>query len=709
MFKKTLLGLFCGGLGAAVALSLWLAGSLQKLESATWAWRVTTFARPSNATEKIRIILLDQASLDWGYDVNGWSWPWPREVYGPIVDFCRRAGARSLAFDVLLTEPSCLGVYDDEALGQAISRSPGFVGALFLAQAGGRAHTWPDDFTRPGWSVSGLEAWLDQNPQADLVAQTATLPIPEVAQATPYLANVSDTPDADGIFRRVRLVQYFDGQGVPALGLAAYGLGFSPEGPPNLALVDRILRVGNLRVPLDAKGRTILRFVGPTGTHPTVSAAAVIQSELRILAGEKPALAPDFFTDCFVLFGFSAPGLLDLRPTPVSRVYPGVELHATVLDNLITGSFLQDASQAAVVMSTLVLALLSALIIVYSKRVWQSVVSIVILLPLPLATGLVAYNQGFWLPVVVGTVAVGFSLGAGIVTNYATEGRQKQFIKQAFKYYLSPEVIERILADPSQLSLGGERRELSILFADLAGFTSISEQLDPHDLTELLNNYLSAMTDIVLAAGGTLDKYEGDAFIAFWNAPLPQPDHAARACRAALLCQRELAARRQIYRGQTGHQLNMRIGVHTGEVVVGNLGSQQRFNYTVLGDAANLASRLEGANKMFGTGILISAATRDQAGANILAREIGHLRVVGRTQAVQVYEVLGLAGEKPAVAAEAFARGLALLAAGQVTAARELFQQQATDPVSQRYLERCQELLQAGGEEWDGVWQLTEK
>ncbi|MFH1279274.1 MAG: adenylate/guanylate cyclase domain-containing protein [Candidatus Eisenbacteria bacterium] len=710
MLKRFLHGSLLGGGAAAVALALWGAGALDRWEDTTWAWRVRHFARPSAATESIKIILLDQESLDWGRDQNGWSWPWPREVYGPIIDFCRRGGARTIAFDVLYTEPSLYGVSDDEALGAAAGRGADFIGALFLTDEQAGESAWPPEVPRPDWNFTGLPGKGDEGPARIRSAAAAHFPVPEVAGAAAILANVSDRPDEDGVFRRASLLREFDGRPIPSLGLAAYLHGRAELRAPGALRVeeDRLL-LGPLPVPIDAKGRSILRFPGPTGTYPAVSAASVIQSELRMLGGEEPVLDPAFFRGAHVFFGFSAPGLLDLRPTPLSRVGPGVEIHATVLDNLLTGGFLREPPRLLTILATLLLALLASTLVVSTRRAWLSALVLLLLLPVPALLGLAGYGPGYWWPIVVGELAVALSLVGAIVLNYATEGRQKQFIKQAFKFYLSPEVIERILKDPSQLRLGGDRRELTILFSDIEGFTSISEKLDPAGLTALLNDYLSDMTDIVLDEGGTLDKYVGDAFIAFWNAPLGQPDHGERAARAAWRCQRRLAQRREEFRSRTGAELRMRIGIHTGEAVVGNMGSKQRFNYTVLGDAANLASRLEGANKVFGTYTMLSESTRDRAGGAIRAREIGRLRVVGRRTPVLVYELCGMAGDPAPARHEAFERGLRLCYDGATRDALAVFDEIPDDPVSRAYARRCRSLLTEPGAAWDGIWNLTEK
>jgi adenylate cyclase len=704
--KRFLYGALVGAGAALVALLLWTASAFDRLENATWAWRARLLARPSAATEKIRIILLDQASLDWGSEQNGWSWPWPREVYGPILDFCVRGGARVVAFDVLYTEPSVYGVADDEALEAAIRRTPRFLGAFTLAYAPGGASGWPPDAPEPPWDILGINEWT----AVDRASPGASFPIPEVARSAFALGNAGDRPDEDGVFRRATLLRAFDGRAVPSLGLAAYLAGRGAPGTGEaLRVEEHALFLGGRRVPIDDSGRAILRFAGPTGVHPAVSAASVIQSELHLQEGGEPVVDPAFFKDAFVFFGFSAPGLLDLRPTPLSRVSPGVEIHATVLDNLLSDDFLREPSRSSVVLGTLLLAILGSLLVVWSRRAWLGALIFALLLPLPALAGLAGYRLGVWWPVVTGEAAVLLSLVGALVVNYALEGRQKHFIKQAFKLYLSPHVIERILKDPSQLRLGGERRTLSIFFSDLEGFTSISEKLDPSALTSLLNDFLSDMTEIILEEGGTLDKYEGDAVIAFWNAPLAQPDHALLASRAAWRCQKKLAERREEFRAKTGALLKMRIGIHTGEAVAGNMGSRQRFNYTVLGDAANLASRLEGANKVFGTYTMLSETTRAAAGDEIRAREIGSLRVVGRAAAVRVFELLGLAGDPAPAWLPDFERGLGLCRAGRAREALAVFEEIPDDPVARAYAERCRALLNAPGSSWDGVWALSGK
>jgi adenylate cyclase len=430
---------------------------------------------------------------------------------------------------------------------------------------------------------------------------------------------------------------------------------------------------------------------------------------MRLQAGAQPTLAPSVFSNAYVLAGFSAPGLMDLRPTPISRIAPGVEIHATVLDNLLSPRRLRDAPTWATALLVLVMACLAAGCVLRARRAVHSVLAFVICLPVPVGAGYLAYAFGLWWPMVVGLLAVALALVGAVILNYATEGRQKAFIKSAFRFYLGEEVIDQILADPAKLTLGGEKRELTVFFSDIEKFSSFSERLDPAELIALLNDYLSDMGAIIKEEGGYLDKYIGDAIVAFWNAPVAQPDHAARACRAALRCQRKLEERRPEFERRTGVVLRARIGLNTGEAIVGNMGSRERFNYTILGDAANLASRLEGANKAFGTYLMVSESTWRHSGGDWLGRELARLRVVGRQTPVRVYELAGLAGAARPPSWAEFDGARLLFEQGAFAAAQALFERWPDDAAARAYAEKCRTLAANRPDPWTGIWELSEK
>lgn len=708
--KKILEGVLVALASTAVASLLWTAGWLDRWEYRTWDWRESRMARPAPSTGKVRLVLLDQQSLDWGQKENGLSWPWPREVYGALIGYLQRAGAKSIAFDVLFTEPSKYGVADDLALGSAIGGHTGFVGALFLGEKSGTATAWPEEIPAHPVEIEGLERWLTASrARAGVAASRALFPVPEIASRAAILADVQHDPDPDGVYRRVRFFRIFDGKAIPSMALASL-LVASPGAA--VSIRPGGMTIGGKTIPIDAGGQAILRFRGASGTHRQYSAAAVIQSELRLQAGEEPVIKdPDAFRDCHVIFGFSAPGLYDLRPAPVGGVYPGSEIHATALDNLMEGDFLAELPTQTTIALAFLLALLSAVAVVFSRSAGKSMLFFAVFLPLPVLLSLYAYAKGTWVPLVVQETAVSLSLLVSLAVNYATEGKQKRFIKGAFRQYLSPDVIEQLIAHPELLKLGGERRTLSIFFSDLQGFTAIAEGLDPEALTALLNEYLSAMTDIIHEEGGTLDKYVGDAIIAFWNAPLAQHDHAERAARAAVRCQAKLSELRPVYREKIGKDLFMRIGLNTGVAVVGNMGSRGRFDYTVLGDAVNLASRLEGINKQFGTFTLASEATWNALGGAFAGREISRVAVVGRKEAVRVFELLDR-GE-PDVRKDSpapFADGREDFYAGRFSAALDSFLRiESADRAAAAYARKCRALLEHPPEKWEGVWTMTEK
>jgi adenylate cyclase len=307
-----------------------------------------------------------------------------------------------------------------------------------------------------------------------------------------------------------------------------------------------------------------------------------------------------------------------------------------------------------------------------------------------------------------------------VATSYRffSEERDKRRARETFGRFLAPAIVDEVLAREGALRLGGEKRELTVLFSDVRGFTSISEKLDPHVLLELLNEYLTPMTDIIVSGHqGTLDKYIGDAIMAFWGAPKAQPDHALRACAAALAMVDRLDALRPRWRERGLPDLDVGIGINTGPMSVGFVGSQDRFyNYTVLGDAVNLAARLEGANRQYGTRILLGEETRAQGGDRVVARELDRVRVKGKREPVRIFELLALAPAPPALDAflEAFSWGLSAYQAQRwdeaIARFREAERLRGGDPASQAYVERCEAMRRAPpGPEWDGVFEMKTK
>lgn len=696
--RKILAGVMTGCIGAFIALAALHFGLLDTMEAVSFDLRVRAMAKPGPNTDRIRLILLDQKSLDWAKESFGLGWPWPRQAYVPVVDFCREAGAASLSFDVMYTEPSVYGVADDQALSNALKAYGKALLATDFAREESTTTTWPEHIPLPQLESSGKP----------LVKETgsATFPISDLTAGIAGVGNVNVAPDPDTIYRRIPLVVQLDKTLAPSLPLAA----MLADTPTPLSFGENSLRIGKKEIPLSDGGEAIINYRGKM-PFKAYSAAAIMESGLLIAEGKTPKIALSDFRDKHVFFGFSATGLFDLRPTPLGGVSPGVMVNATALDNLLSGDFLKPAPFSVDAATTILFAVLAGLGVMTIQSLWFSVGASALALLFPILFSMAAYSLGIWSGLAAQFSATLTALFLSGAYKYATEGRRKQFIKSAFKQYLSPQVIDQLLQHPEKLTLGGERRELTIFFSDLEGFTSISEGLTPEELTSVLNDYLTAMTDIIQDTGGTVDKYEGDAIIAFWNAPVNQPDHALRGVTAALRCQQKLEEMRPELLKRTGKEFRMRIGVNTGPAVVGNLGSHNRFDYTMLGDAVNLAARLESINKQFGTYTMISRSTLDQLDNRISVRELSCIQVVGKDEAVVVYEPMPKA-ERDARTTELnlFSQGLEQFYAGNFKQAVKLFTPISDrDPAAMRYLQKCRDLQANPPDPWQGVWVMTTK
>ena len=702
--RKLLRGGQIGVVAFLAGQALAFSGLLDDLEEVAWDRRVAVWARPAETTPQVRLVLLDQASLDWAEENWGMSWPWYREAYEPMLAFLRRSSHKAVAFDWIYSEPSGMGEPDDVVFAKAIAATPAFVGSVGINSTSGLTE-WPAD-VKPPREAQGVQGW----PAEVGTRKFGNFNVSGISQASAVLGNVQvhSNSHRDATVRRLAPFSIFDDKFVPSLALGAL-MAAEPEAA--VRFEGRSLYVGEHRLPLDRDGNVILAFRGGLGVYPAITAASLLRSELQLREGHKPSVDPSFFDDAYVFFGPSAPGLMDLVPTPLEGSSPGVVMHATLLDNLLANDLIADVPRWLSGIWMAIVALVGGILPLFARNGLQSLAIIGGVAATPAVLGFLAYPLGYWFPIASLFMAAAMALFASLSLAYATEGRQRRFIKGAFNQYLSPVVIEKLISDPGSLRLGGERRELSLYFSDIQGFTSFSEELDPERLTALLNAYLSAMTDIVLEEGGTIDKYQGDAVIAFWNAPLDVPDHAERAVRAAVRCQEKLAELRPGFRAQYGHDLYARIGLNTGAVIVGNMGSQQRFDYTFLGDAGNLAARLEGVNKVFGTFMMISEATMVLAGDAFAYRELSTITVVGRAEPIRVFEPMSHAHYAAnAERLKTFALGLAAWSEGRFEEAAGHFAEIADeDPPAGRYLAQCRELAAAPPEDWDGVWRMTHK
>ncbi|WP_321492018.1 adenylate/guanylate cyclase domain-containing protein [uncultured Desulfobacter sp.] len=712
--KKFLFALWLSLVISLVTVFFQGTGILDRWESKARDIAALFFAAPSGNTDKIKLVLLDQKSLDWVYENLGITWPWPRELHGAVLSAINRHGAGAIGVDVLFTEPSAFGVDDDLKLCRAMQESRKIVlGSITTGSASGSYLKWPVSIPDPGvvleyGTESGQEQSFDLFPFP--VFTHAVMPTSEIANSAQVLCNVRQEPDPDGINRGAVPLCMFDGKILPILSLGIYL--FSME-ENKLVTSRNTLKIGAHVFPMDRDGRLIPRFRGKArDVYDKISCAALIQDTLLHAQGEPPPDNIPNLNNAYVFYGFSAPGLVDLHPTPMGGKTPGVEFHATLLDNFLTEDFMYPVPFKVQLPFLFIILVFTIFLLRWLPFGLVSSIIIICSSLLPALLFFCLYRAGFLIHVLPAQFTLVNAIFLSVLVNFSSEGKQRRFIKHSFNHYLSPSVIEELINHPESLQLGGQKKELTIFFSDLQGFTSISEALDPEILSQLLNDYLSLMTDIIMDEGGTVDKYEGDAIIAFWNAPLGFADHALRGTRAAVKCQEVLAQHRPSFKKRSGHDFLMRIGMNTGMAVVGNFGSSRRFDYTMLGDAVNLAARLEGINKMFGTYTLISEYTWQKVCDTVPARAIADILVIGREEPVRVYEPLSSkVSDRSQDELALFEQGREAFAACDVQKALSFFQRLPHDPPAKKYVAACEQIEKTGSCPYirDGIWVQTSK
>jgi adenylate cyclase len=550
-------------------------------------------------------------------------------------------------------------------------------------------------------------------------------PLAILAGAATRLGFVHFENDADGIMRRFTVFVEHDGKLYPALALAMWMVGH-PDTPPRFDGNELVL--GDRRLAIDDEGKFGIRFFrrGPD-PYQHVGAYDVLRSQEQLDAHEQPVIPPETFAGKYVIVAPTATALRDLRVTPVARIHDGADVQANALDNMLSGRAIRRLPPWA---DALIALLLSTVVALATVACWSNVKSVVaalaaiIALTIAAGAGYVAEanrifaHHGVWIAVVVPSMGMLLSSFGALLVATSLERRDRRFAQHAWGLFTSDELVEMFMRHPELLSPGyGQRSEISVYFSDIAGFTSFSEVLPPERMVRLLNDYLTQMTEIVLAHGGIVDKYIGDAIMAFWGAPIATPDHARLAVKAALAMRRREAELRPKWQAEYGTLLTARAGVNSGSAVVGNMGSKHKIAYTAMGDMVNLASRLEGANKAYGTSLMISESTYARVKDEIEVRELDRLAVKGKAQPVVVYEVLCEAGrldERTAETRRRYDKALVLYREQKFVEAKDAFRavhdHDPSDGPSQTYLERCEWFIaHPPGADWDGVWHMKEK
>ena len=531
-----------------------------------------------------------------------------------------------------------------------------------------------------------------------------------LAGSTRYSGYFNMFPDQDGGVRWVPLIVRC--QKHLYAPLAVQAIRAYTGRPPTVMIAEygiQKIKIGKLGAPTDEDGRIMVNYRGGEKTFPHISITDILHHRLP----------PDTFKDKIVLVGATAIGIYDMRVTPFSSIYPGLEIHANVIDNILRQNFLQRPNWAKLfdLAAIALIGLSLGLLLPRLRALPGTAVAIGLLVAYILLCQYLFSHLGAWLNLVYPAVVLILTYVCITIYKYFTEERQKKFIQDAFSTYLAPSVVAQLIKSPEKLVLGGEDRVITAFFSDVQGFTSISEKLTPKELVELLNEFLTEMTEVILGHEGTVDKFEGDAIIAFFGAPNILEDHALRACKACIDMQKRLVELRTKWKAEKRPELKMRIGLNTGSAVVGNMGSKNRMDYTMMGDAVNTAARLEGVNKLYGTYTMISDSTYIPAKDEIFVRELDSVNVVGKGEPVGVYELLGYSMEiddKLRSVVERYTQGLRAYrnqgwdeAIGHFSAALSV---DPLDGPSQSLLNRCEDFkVRPPGKDWDGAFAMSTK
>ncbi len=681
-------------------------------------------------------------------------WSWPRSVFADLITTLSDQGARVIAFDVGFFEPenteivqtldrvkqkvaqygrqkdALIGYLEklkqqknnDRILARAIRNSEAKIvlGYFFQINPEDAVHISEKEFTVHTTNIKSSRYDLVQvtsggtQEAVSQVLQQAAAPqsnISQIAAAASYSGYFNKITDPDGVVRKLPLVLSFRNTLYAPLSLKAISAyrkaPLSIQLSPGYGVED--IRVGELSIPVNYRGEMVINFRGGQKTFPHISVTDILQDNI----------AEDAIRDKIVVVGATAIGLHDECVTPVAKVFPGPEVHLNLIDSILAEDFLYHPVWATL-FDLLIILFGGILLAVVLTRTGPLVGSLVAIGMFGGYVWLCHYffsYQGRILNMTYPLCVFVLVYLALTSYKYFAEEGQKQFIREAFSRYLAPEVVRQLIESPNKLVLGGERREITAFFSDVQGFTSISEKLAPEELVELLNVFLTEITDIILKNKGAVDKFEGDAVIAFFGAPIDLEDHAVKACQCCLEIQNRMVELREIWRKEGKAELKVRIGLFSGPAVVGNMGSRNRMDYTMMGDTVNTAARLEGVNKRYGTYTLIGETTRRQVGDSIEAREIDAVKVVGKDEPVVIYEILGRpgeVGESSQQAAAHYADGLAAYRRQHWQEAISFFEKalevEEKDGPSQTMIERCRQFQKMPPDEnWDGAFVLDSK
>lgn len=639
---------------------------LEAFEAKTYDLRFKELRGPVRASPNIGIIAIDEKSI-----AALGRFPWGRDRYAPLLDRLAAAKVKAVMFDAFFPE-----------------RDSGANDRIFAAA-----------IKRAGNVVLGMTFDFDKNGRAT----TTTRSLPEIERAAIGVGHINQQPDDDGVIRRSQLLIEKDGKPMPSLGLMA---AMQALGEPRFIAEDFDIALGPNRIPVGGDNRMWLNYVGGPGVYPRYSFIDVVN-------GRIPA---DELKGKILFLGATALGIYDMRVTPFSGNTPGVELHATTADNIISGRYIRQGGVEALIDMTFIIVMGGLAFLMTTRlHLSHSIPATVVLVAGYIWFTTYMFNNGHWINMVYPVISVILAVLVGSGFRYLVLERSAREMRSMFSSYLSPKLVARLEKDPEAARIGGDTKEVTVLFTDVKGFTSFSETHPPQEVVFRLNGYLGAMVQVIERHDGTIDKFIGDGIMAYWGAPLTQPDHAKLAIDCIKAVNTRMRELRAQWQAEGLEPFSIRGGLQSGEVVAGNVGlAGKKMEYTVIGDTVNQAARLEGTAKYYGVAFLVGEDTYRRTREICRYREVDKIRVVGKQLPVTIYEPLDGISMLDATTAGHFEAALALYRmrkwAEALAAFNAVLNIAPEDKPSKIYVERCGYFMQSPpAADWDGVFNRAEK
>jgi adenylate cyclase len=643
MSKKTIITVIIAVVVLIVTISCYSLGIFEKPEYYFYDLQAKLLRSNKMLDSKIKVILIDEASLKALADIAG-RWPWPRAIWSDLLDFLSIGGARTVLFDLLFLEPDRYNAKNDQALIEATRESQNvYHGMMIMREEPDKDVRNNTDLNRPmprdfvnRFALKKVSGNLSVKPGTEY--NNFSLPIAGLAKASKGMTVVEFTPDSDGIYRKTKPLRDYQGNYFTVLGLAPF-----VDAASTVKINANSIKINDRTIPIDKDGNCLINMYDLDKVE-TYSMSGVLASLQKIRKGEVENLLvnPEVFKDSIVFIGASAVGTADLKAIPVAPNAPGVMLHVFLANNYLQNDFMRPPDNRLTFFSVLLGVLLTSWAVMFSKRFIIQAAFPACLLLLYIGYALLSFKSNMQvelMPFLFALVTTSF-LSFGYLT--FTEAVEKRHVSQLFTQYVSKEILNEVLNNYKEYtkSSAGQKVELTVLFSDIRGFTTMSETTPPEKIVEMLNIHFSVMADIILKHNGTIDKYIGDAIMAFWGAPVKRDDHAEQSVLAA---QEMLEGLKEVNKTlkDRGFSLEVKIGIgiNTGVATIGEIGSEKKKNYTIVGDTVNLASRLESITKEYKTPLIFSEYTYEKIKNRINGKLLGNVKVKGRGQPVDIYTI----------------------------------------------------------------------